>query len=293
MYLIKTYKFFVHLLTGQSELERICALHGSGTSLSCISQVDRSIEASTKLLEPRHKLHQATLNDQPAMACEAAAVADAVMQAKGFQKPAAMAVFRASVAALYGAHALYNALEELRKVAFEKAGAEEQNERNRAKLTGLWGDLCPQEQLKGLVSEQWKDIGFQGDNPATDFRGMGMLGLENLAYFARTHTELARRVVLTSQHPTNWFPFAITGIQLTKFLLDKTKNGTLRHHFYLSNPTQVLFGELFSATYARFHRFWVDEKGLITEFPFVFERFQAAITPQLEDQSKTARDLFE
>ena len=30
------------------------------------------------------------------------------------------------------------------------------------------------------VSKQWQDIGFQGDDPKTDFRGMGMLGLLNL-----------------------------------------------------------------------------------------------------------------
>ena len=30
------------------------------------------------------------------------------------------------------------------------------------------------------VTKQWQDIGFQGEDPKTDFRGMGMLGLHNL-----------------------------------------------------------------------------------------------------------------
>ncbi len=30
------------------------------------------------------------------------------------------------------------------------------------------------------ITKQWQDIGFQGDDPGTDFRGMGMLGLHNL-----------------------------------------------------------------------------------------------------------------
>jgi hypothetical protein len=31
----------------------------------------------------------------------------------------------------------------------------------------------PGHELKSRYSEQWKEIGFQGKNPATDFRGMG------------------------------------------------------------------------------------------------------------------------
>ena len=29
-------------------------------------------------------------------------------------------------------------------------------------------------------TKQWQNIGFQGDDPKTDFRGMGLLGLKNL-----------------------------------------------------------------------------------------------------------------
>ena len=37
-------------------------------------------------------------------------------------------------------------------------------------------------QLTERISKQWQDIGFQGNNPATDFRGMGLLGLKSLLY---------------------------------------------------------------------------------------------------------------
>lgn len=46
----------------------------------------------------------------------------------------------------------------------------------------LWKLLCPGQQLEGRLTKQWQDIGFQGNNPATDFRGMGMLGLTCLQY---------------------------------------------------------------------------------------------------------------
>jgi len=38
----------------------------------------------------------------------------------------------------------------------------------------LWTLLKGDEKLIARKSEQWQSIGFQGVDPATDFRGMGM-----------------------------------------------------------------------------------------------------------------------
>ena len=40
----------------------------------------------------------------------------------------------------------------------------------------------PSEKLTSRVSPQWKELGFQGNDPATDFRGMGLFGLMCLQY---------------------------------------------------------------------------------------------------------------
>ncbi|KAJ8421668.1 hypothetical protein Cgig2_020935 [Carnegiea gigantea] len=37
-------------------------------------------------------------------------------------------------------------------------------------LKALWRAAFPNVQLNGLISEQWKDMGWQGSNPSTDFR---------------------------------------------------------------------------------------------------------------------------
>lgn len=39
--------------------------------------------------------------------------------------------------------------------------------------------------MTGRISDQWIDIGFQANDPATDFRGAGFLGLWNLVEFSR------------------------------------------------------------------------------------------------------------
>ncbi len=46
----------------------------------------------------------------------------------------------------------------------------------------LWNTLRPETKLESRISHQWTEIGFQGDDPMTDFRGMGLLSLQNLMY---------------------------------------------------------------------------------------------------------------
>lgn len=71
------------------------------------------------------------------------------------------------------------------------------------------------------AGRSWPRIGFQGRDPATDFRGMGRLALMQLVYYARTRPEEARRGLERSEHATKWWPFAVTGINITKMIADK------------------------------------------------------------------------
>lgn len=38
------------------------------------------------------------------------------------------------------------------------------------------------ETLSARKTRQWQELGFQGTDPATDFRGAGLLALETLLY---------------------------------------------------------------------------------------------------------------
>ncbi|CAN6808248.1 unnamed protein product [Brassica oleracea] len=72
-----------------------------------------------------------------------------------------------------------------------------------------------------LISEQWKEMGWQGKDPSTDFRGGGFISLENLLYFARnfqkSFQDLLRKQV--GERPVWEYPFAVAGINLTFMLI--------------------------------------------------------------------------
>lgn len=89
----------------------------------------------------------------------------------------------------------------------------------------------PETPLTSRISNQWQDVGFQGDDPATDFRGMGLLGLNQLVYFSTAYNDVACRMMRQSAHPTKGYPFAIVGISMTSLIRDLLKGNYLKKQF--------------------------------------------------------------
>ena len=80
-----------------------------------------------------------------------------------------------SVSIIWGYRQLLVELESIRTTPYDA-----ENPVHEKKLLELWDSLMPQLNLESRVSSDWKYLGFQGEDPKTDFRGMGLLGLENL-----------------------------------------------------------------------------------------------------------------
>nr|KYP42482.1 ELMO domain-containing protein A [Cajanus cajan] len=88
-------------------------------------------------------------------------------------------------------------------------------------LRALWNAAFPEEELHGLISEQWKEMGWQGKDPSTDFRGGGFISLENFLFFARnfpkSFQDLLRK--LEGDRSVWEYPFAVAGVNITYMLI--------------------------------------------------------------------------
>merc|ERR1712183_755629 len=105
---------------------------------------------------------------------------------------------------------LFELVDCIRREAYDS-----ENEKHEILLQELWRLLQPERQLSARISKDWTDIGFQGDDPKTDFRGMGILGLANLVYFAKRHNNQAISTLQHSHHPQYGYSYAIVGINIT------------------------------------------------------------------------------
>lgn len=61
---------------------------------------------------------------------------------------------------------------------------------------------------------KWKDMGFQSNNPLTDFRSGGLVALECLLYFTEKYGKETTEMI----DPSNEFLLAATSINCTFFL---------------------------------------------------------------------------
>jgi len=183
---------------------------------------------------------------------------------------------------LLGYHQLIYEVEKIRKVAYNS-----QNAIHEAKLLQLWSLMMPGRPLTARVCKDWGDIGFQGEDPKTDFRGMGILGLDNLLYFASEYSCVARHVLSHSHHPSYGYSFAIVGINLTSIAYNLLMAGSLKVHLfnYVKGKSDVRhFHQVYSYLFYEFDKFWLSEKPKdIMEFNKIREKFLLKIQIALQN----------
>jgi ELMO domain-containing protein len=97
-------------------------------------------------------------------------------------------------------------------------------------LLEVWQLLSPGRVLPGSPSDcdGWADLGFQGRNPATDFRGTGALGLSHLLALARTRTAAAQGILRRTDLPYRGYPLALASIHACALSLRLLQGGQLR-----------------------------------------------------------------
>ncbi|KAJ9170984.1 hypothetical protein P3X46_019040 [Hevea brasiliensis] len=142
-------------------------------------------------------------------------------------------------------------------------------------LRSLWNAAFPDVALAGLISEQWKEMGWQGPNPSTDFRGCGFIALENLLFFARTYPVSFRRLLFKQggKRATWEYPFAVAGINVSFMLIqmldlqsEKPKCLPGKNFVRLLGEDEAAFDVLFCAAFELMDAQWLAMQASYMEF---------------------------
>ena len=100
------------------------------------------------------------------------------------------------------------------------------NQRHMALLERLWKGCNPSKPFPGKASKEWKELGFQGESPLSDFRSMGVLALEHLVYFVEKYSTEAK-MIISAQNTADeefYYPVATAGINVTSIVLSAVEN---------------------------------------------------------------------
>lgn len=283
-------KWFLRKTTGLCELQRIC--YGEVSGAPRTKAVENSLNLS-RTLQIKHLVsYLNNLSD-----CKKFRTSDVdetvkfatstVLFVKKINPrihPQFIKSFNTCVLHIWGYRQLLSEVETLRTTTYDADNLD--HERS---LLDLWDNLMPDTPLEMRITKQWQDIGFQGDDPKTDFRGMGLLGLENLLFFATEYRSAACHVLAHSRHPIYGYAFAIVGINLTSMAYHLLKSGDAKTYFYNTakdEPTLTHFHQFYSYLFYEFDQYWIECKPRnIMEFSCIKEKFENNIKLQLQDST--------
>ncbi|GMY19997.1 ELMO domain-containing protein B [Fagus crenata] len=187
-------------------------------------------------------------------------------------------------------------LRERLEVPFDGSRVEHQDA-----LKQLWRLAYPDRELPSLKSELWKEMGWQGSDPSTDFRGGGFISLENLIFFAQRYPESFQRL-LHKQDGTRaeWeYPFAVAGINISFMLaqmldLQSGKPTSLAGIRFLEllGEDEMAFDDLYCVAFQMMDAQWLAKRASYMEFNDVLKSTRTQLERELalEDVSNV-RDL--
>lgn len=169
----------------------------------------------------------------------------------------------------------------------------------QAELKLLWEAAFPDEAFGGFKCARWRDMGWQNDNPASDFRGGGLLSLQALNYMAQHHRdEFDMLRHKRNGHRSDWeYPFGAAGVNLVFALTetlglrgDGVPTVAAGRHFCallvrardvhtqyvqrdasLQETSEHAFEELYCAAYVALDQIWLDTKASYMQFPQVLK----------------------
>lgn len=245
----RLWKFIIHFLTGRCELERICESNISNIKKTI--KLERSLKNS-KLVQSTPLLSTSLL-PEVSISCDVANVTNILIKMKCVADKKIKLVRReleCGIKTMRSLSLLVVQLERDRKTRYDS-----NNEDHETILLQLWELLRPGVRLTQRKTKEWGEIGFQGDDPATDFRGMGFLGLQCMVQFARTFPLDAKKILSDSTR-SNWFPWAITSITISSDILNLTKKRFLAGYYYEHGCTMESFFRLHGRFFIRFNEAW-------------------------------------
>ncbi|KAM6970525.1 ELMO domain-containing protein 1 isoform 1-T1 [Aplochiton taeniatus] len=291
-------KFALRKLTGRCELQRICYNNKPGAR--------RTAKIESSLRYSKNELLQSALSVHPD---KVEKTIDDIMVLKKINPDTNLQLaisLQASLFQIVGYRSLVAEVEKLRREPYDCENPDQEE-----MLMNLWKELRPDNPLTGRISKQWCEIGFQGSDPKTDFRGMGLLGLYNLMYFAEHDKATALQMLHDSLQPkqrstpkqvskmskAEWeqknldkaigYSFAIVGINITDLAYSLLVSGALKTHLYNvapEMPSLYHFQQTFCYLMQEFHRFWIEEDPCdIMEFNRVRSKFHRRILRQLKN----------
>ncbi len=117
----------------------------------------------------------------------------------------------------------------------------------------------------------WEDVGFQGTDPATDLRGVGLLGLLQLLFLILSPETslLCKEIYALSLDQRQHFPFAVMSTNITQIALQILREGLLNKECNQAKCVLRVFNWFYSGIFFRLYKIWKENNKTIADSGYV------------------------
>jgi len=150
-----------------------------------------------------------------------------------------------------------------------------------------------------LQTNRWKDLGFQRNDPVSDLRATGLLGLQNLVYFAEEHPTIFLHMARDQQQSSEMeYPFATASINIT-YLMIQLLGLRKPHAWFPTMDTHPLlffnrraWEELYTIIFRLFDQKWNQMLVGYMGFQKVIDRTREDVAVQLHTRNPMGEEPF-
>jgi len=189
------------------------------------------------------------------------------------------------------------------------------NEAHMLSLHQLWevGFKNPHMEYK-LVTDDWKRLGFQSDDPMRDFRGTGIFGLEQILFFAEKCPQKFEYILDLEKFRGEMYPFVVASFNVTMMLFEllgwgwKSKPGvsSSSNQYCYPSMVKILFPNndtdynqskfalniMFCIASIILDNKWSNMVASYLDFPIILKNTQTEFENIFTSEKKTLTDLL-
>uniref|UniRef100_A0A1I8A1D5 ELMO domain-containing protein n=1 Tax=Steinernema glaseri TaxID=37863 RepID=A0A1I8A1D5_9BILA len=125
----------------------------------------------------------------------------------------------------------------------------------------------------------WERVGFQGDDPATDLRGVGIFGLCQLLFLVSNGltSQMTAQLLQLSNDKVQSFPLAVVGLNWTAMILERVKQGKLNWLAVKENSFITVVNGIYRGCFLSFWKLWKTRNCTIVDFANVSNEIRDTI----------------
>ncbi|GAB6025460.1 ELMO domain-containing protein 3, variant 2 [Chamberlinius hualienensis] len=146
-------------------------------------------------------------------------------------------------------------------------------------LQTIYKKLCNSKFSAPRYGSHWEDIGFQGSDPATDLRGVGVWGLMNLLYMLMCPEAfpLALSIYRLSQHEIQHFPFAIMSLNISAIVLKVLREERLNKICNRRKQVAIVVNDLYVAAFRYLFTRWKNDRKTVFDSGYILRELEDVV----------------